>query len=396
MLSDILSVAIRQISRNKLRSQIAVVGITLAIFGVITVATMGEAIKRAIVFDLELVGRAVLLHARWDYDRLVRWHQGQFTGHDFVNLEKLPGVDSVAPFVASYGYPVNFGDYKIICRVLGVEKSFFRTLDVSISNGRSIESHDEENSRKVCVLGLGVLEELFGLDVSPIGKTVSIKGQAFPVVGVLGGVEYEDLFYCVLIPLSVARTLDHNLTEIRDAYIRASNLEAASNIKSEIADTLKMNHPGYENAIEVLNFPDRIKILENSIIMVEVLLLAALMGVLILAELGVMSLMFASVKERTVEIGIRRAVGATENSILLQFLAESCLLSFVGGIQGILLGAASVAMLTYTISIEWSWSRFLISCFVSLGLAIGLGILAGILPAKYASQMSVVDAIQYE
>lgn len=388
--------SLRQVFRNKRRYKSVLLGISLGIAGLMTVLTMGDSVENDLGRNLELLGSATIVTATWDFDRSTRWHHGQYRMEDVERMRKLPNVRSVSPAVMSANVIFTVNGKKFSGRLMGVEEDFFDTIYIPTSIGRRITRQDADERKNVCVIGSKVLETLFKDINSPLNKIISIAGQSFTVVGVIGGVEDPGFMESVLIPFPVARSRFSRMYEIRQIYTRAKDWNAVANVQRQVSHMLKSEHSGYADAIEVKYYPERIKTIQNAVMLVKLFLYAALGITLMLGGLGITNVMLAAVRERTTEIGLRKAVGATESMIMSQFLLEAVCISLVGAAFGILFGTAAVEILKKVFGTAPNYSVFVVSLVCGVCFAGLLGVASGFLPARKASSLDAADAMRFE
>jgi putative ABC transport system permease protein len=393
--SDLFRMSTLQIYRKMRRYRGVLLGIALGIAGLVTVLTMGDSVEGDLGYNLELLGSATIVKATWEFDRSTRWHQGQFYDRDVEAAKKIPGVRSVAPMVWS-SQIFSYNDHKCKGRLMGVEPIFFETIHLPTSSGYPINDDDIKSRRSVCVIGKKFVENLFKDDPSPIGKSLDAGGHLFQVIGIIGGVEDPGFEESVLIPLPVARSRFKDMYPIRNIYIRAESWNDVARIHKEAGEVLRANQPGYADAIDVISYPERIQTIQNAVLLVKLFLYAALGVTLLLGGLGITNVMLAAVRERTTEIGLRKAVGATESMIMSQFLLESVLISLIGAVLGIVVGSLSVEVLRFAFGTVPNYSVLLASLVGGVVFAFVLGILSGYLPAKRASKLDPAESMRFE
>lgn len=393
--SDLIQISLRQLHRNRRRYKSVILGIALGIAGLVTILTMGDSVETDLGHNLELLGSATILKATYDSDRKARWHHGQYHAHDVEELRKLPGVKSASPAVWG-GQVFSNGSKKMDSRLMGVGEDFFDTIYIPVSNGRKITAQDDAARNSVCVVGETVLKNLFDGDSDPSNKEISIAGHKFRVVGLMGGVEDKSLLETVLIPISVARSRFAGMHEIRDIYIRAINWDVVSDLHGRIMDVLVNNQPGYADSMVVKYYPERIKTIKQAVFLVKVFLYASIGVTLLLGGLGITNVMLAAVRERTTEIGLRKAVGATEGMIMTQFLVESVSISLMGAVLGMVVGFISVEVLKEVMQTVPAYKVFVISLVGGVFFGVLLGMISGFLPAKRASSLDAAEAMRFE
>ncbi len=393
--ADLATIALRQIYRNKRRYKSVLIGISLGIAGIIIILTMGGAVESDLGNNLELLGSATIVKAYFDYSKSPRKHGGQYFIKDIEDLEKLPGVRHVSPAVFS-SLQASYNLKKMSVRLLGVDEKFFDTIHIPMAEGRRITDDDVAWKNNVCVVGVTVVKLLMGDEAEPLNKQLFIGGHYFRIVGIIGGVEDASFMESILIPLSVARSRFPGMYEIKDIYVRAMNWDVIDDLQHRVHEVLVRNQPGYSDAMEIRVFSERIRTIKHAVLIVKLFLYAALLVIVILGGLGITNVMLAAVRERTKEIGLRKAVGATEDMIMNQFLVEAVTLSLVGAMLGIMVGSVSVQILKVVLNTSPSYAMFVISIAGGVVFGFILGISSGYLPARKASRLDAAEAMRFE
>ena len=373
-----------------------IIGIALGIAGFVTVLTLGDSVESDLGHNLEILGAATIVKATYDYDRMKRWHHGQYYDRDIRLLGTLPGVKSVSPAVWNGNLVFAYGEKRIRGKLLGVPANFFTTIHIPVARGRKISEMDDRTRRSVCVVGPKITETLFPSDVDPLGQKMMVGGHTMEIIGIIGGVEDKSLLESVLIPISVARSRIEGMYEIRDIYVRAKNWDIVPILQKDMLKVLVNNQPGYSEGMEVKYYPERISTIKRAVLLVKLFLYAALVVTLLLAGLGITNVMLAAVRERTTEIGLRKAVGATERMIMSQFLLESVSISLMGAMVGIAVGFASVELLKRVMETTPAYEVFIASFIGGVIFSVLLGIASGYLPARKASRLDAADAMRFE
>ena len=395
--SDLIAVSVRQIYRNKRRYKGVMIGIALGLAGLVTVLTMGDSVESDLGSDLELLGCATILKATWDFDRSQRWHHGSYSQKDIDDLSKVPGVSGVTPIVWMGGVEPSCGTNKTtMVRLLGVDAPFHWICNVPVSEGRLISAEDVTARRSVCVIGQNIVKKLFNGNINPLGKEITIRGHQFHVVGIIGGVEDVSNPDTIIIPISVARSRFAEMYHIRDVYVRAENWDVVETVRQEILNVLTRNQARYADAISVVYYPETLKTIQRTVLIVKLFLFASLGVTLLLGGLGITNVMLAAVRERTTEIGLRKAVGATDGMIMFQFLMESVGISLLGVVLGIVLGIISVQVMGKYFNTVPAYGVFVASLFGGLMFGVILGVVSGLIPAKKASGLDAAEAMRFE
>jgi len=357
---------------------------------------MGDSVESDLAKNLEILGSATILKATWDYDRSKRWHHGQYYPKDIDDLRNLPDVRSVSPSVYRYSQTVSRNNDKMIGRLMGVEPNFFVTIYMPIVRGRSISEADLRERASVCVIGQTITKTLFKDGSDPLGKEIFIAGHSMKVIGEIGGVEDKGFLETVLVPLTVARSRFDHLYEIKDVYVRAENWDAVGPLHTAMIQLLKRNQPGYSDGIQVRYYPERIRTIQNAIMLVKMFIYASLVVTLLLGGLGITNVMLGAIRERTTEIGLRKAVGATEEMIMQQFLLESVTISLMGAAIGMVVGFLSVETLQGLFETVPAYSAFAASLAGGIIFGVLLGVASGYFPARKASKLDPSEAMRFE
>jgi putative ABC transport system permease protein len=229
-----------------------------------------------------------------------------------------------------------------------------------------------------------------------VGGSIFIDGHSFKVIGIIGGVNAKEFESTIFIPLNVARARIPDMLKVRDIYIRAANWDAVPHVQRSALQVLSRNQPGYSAAMHVRHYPERIRTIQNTVLLVKLFIWASIGVTILLGGLGVTSVMMAAVRERTQEIGLRKAVGATDSMIMAQFLVESVIISLTGALSGLFMGLVAVAALKRYLHIQPQYDFFIISLFTTVALGVILGVITGLSPARKASKLTTVDAMRFE
>ncbi len=394
--SDLFTIALRQVYRNKRRYNGVLLGISLGLAGLMTVLTIGDSVETDLGRNLEVLGSATVLKASWNFDRARKWHHGQYFAKDIEDIKRLPGVYDACAVVWNY-MPFSYNNKKVgNDRIMGVSPRFFDTVFMPVSQGRKFTENDIRHRKSVSIIGTDVLKRLFARDESPLGKEIFLGGYTFRVVGVMGGMEDPMYLNTILIPITVARSRFVAMYKLRDIYIRAVNWDVVPKLHNDIYNLLKRNQPGYADAIQVVHYPGALKTLKSAVLLVKVFLYAAAFVTLLLGGLGITSVMLAAVRERTTEIGLRKAVGATDRMIMSQFLLESVCISLLGVVIGSLIGLVAINILEIVFNIVAAYEVLLASLIGGVFFGVVLGILSGLIPAGKASRLDAADAMRFE
>lgn len=396
LLSDLTKMAIRQVYRNRRRYRGVVIGITLGICGLVAVLTAGDSVQSAIGVNLEILGSATIIKAEWDYSPTGRWHVGEYRDKDVEDIKRLPGILAVSATCWGGQQKIVYGRKKTLARLGGFDADFFKVRFLPVARGRKITHEDVKRMRPVCLIGQDVETDLFGLKGWSPHKTVFIYGVAYEVLGVLGGMEDPEFLRTVMLPISISLGKVPGMKRLSTVYSRALNWDVVAELKGQIETILKRNQPGYADSMVITFHEDRIASLKAIAFLFKFFLMSSIVVTLLLGSLGITNVMLAVVRERTTEIGLRKAVGATNGIILMQFLCESLTVSLMGALGGIVMGIIAVEALERILETASDARTLVLSLLGSVGIGIVLGVVSGVLPAKRAGALDPVDAMRFE
>jgi len=405
-LKESFRMAVDALRDNKLRSILTLLGIAIGVFSVIGVMTAIRTMESSITSGLNVFGTNTFMIQKYPMiqighrDTKYR-NRKDITYDQFVQLKEkanLPILVTVAQ--GKGGITIKYKDERTKgIYVAGGAVGALRTYNNFISDGRELNQQDVDNYRRVVILGMDVVDQLFPFD-DPLGKTISIDGIGFTIIGILERMgkmfgQSQDNF--VLIPITnyLQRFSDrHTSLQIT---VEASSAELYDKTMDEaigIIRAIRKVPPGSENDFEVSSNAELIETFSSFTAGVKLFAFAVSVIALVVAGIGIMNIMLVSVTERIKEIGIRKAIGATRRDILTQFLAEAVFLSEFGGIVGVLLGLAGgnlVAMLLNVpakIPIDWAIIGLVVCSVIGIGF--------GIYPAYKAAKLDPIDALHYE
>jgi macrolide transport system ATP-binding/permease protein len=393
--------ALNSIVNNKLRSFLSILGVMIGVAAVITMLALGTGAKKSMEQTLSSLGTN-LLSVR------VQRSQGgismgmdsttRFTFEDQTALSKIDTLSNVVPYVSGRVQAVS-QDKNWNTQVIGTSADYPALRNQTMMMGRFFTDAESNSRAKVAILGPTVLDELFG-NANPIGETIKINRVNFSVIGVMtkqGGGGFQNPDDRIFVPVKTAmyRLLGTDYISYFDVKVRDKDDIAAAQeqIISEIVRVHRLPESQKQN-ISIFNMAD-IQAAANSVITTLAILLGAVAAVsLLVGGIGIMNIMLVMVMERTHEIGLRKALGAKRSDILIQFLIESVLICFLGGIIGILFGA----FISYMLSTFAQWTIFISSGSIILAFTFSVlvGVIFGLWPAMRASKMLPIEALRYE
>ncbi len=395
-IDDLLSTSILMVSRNWPRYKTVFIAIAIGTIGFVIVRSIGDSVEERVTGNLELIGEVTILSAHFD-DRRDKWHPGEYYLQDAERLRKIPHVINVAPIRHTDRKQKAFhGNNKAQqIQVTCVDEHYWDTISPYLESGRLIDASDVARQAKVCVLSGEMVKELFG-EENPLGKEVIVRSYPYTVIGTLGGPDNLEISRSVFVPLSLAI---HHLGQIRQYVrmnIRVDAPENVSTVRSLAEFQLRRAHPGFANGIFVRSYDSRLDRVNFVRLVVRVFIYLALIVVFILGKIGLTNVMLGAIHERRREIGLRKAVGATDSLIRSQFVLECLMVSVGSGIVGAAIGIISVLILRITLELNVSNLVLVTSVFLDLLFTIVIGVAAGLYPSAEASRMDVIDAMRID
>jgi putative ABC transport system permease protein len=403
--SNVLKTAYRSLSRNKLRSLLTMLGIVIGVAAVIAMLGIGQGARDAVQSQIAALGTNVLIIFPGAVNQGgVRFEAGssaKLTEEDAIALgQQCPAVKYVSP-LARTSAQVVAGAANWRTSISGVYPEYFPIRDWQVESGNYFTAGDERAAAKVCLLGRTVSNNLFGENVDPTGQTVRIRSIPFKVIGLLAskgqnvmGQDQDDL---IAAPFSTVQRRLMGVTFAQMITVSAQSATAVAEAKDEISQVLRSRHKIASPSDDDFTIRTQTDLASAAGAASQILtvLLASIASVsLLVGGIGIMNIMLVSVTERTREIGLRLAVGAKGRDVLLQFLVESLLLSFFGGILGVFLGVGVSRILTTTQG--WSVTLAPASILLSFGFAAAIGVFFGWYPARKAAALNPIDALRYE
>jgi len=401
-LLECMEVSAESIRANKLRSALTMLGVIFGVGAVIAAVSMTQGARRATLEQFASAGTNQLtIRPGFAGRGPVASGMGSavtLTQSDaYAMVELIPEVTAVAPEVNTR-QQVEAGSENTSTRVIGTSAEAEVVSNYEMVEGRFFTQEDVDRRRKVAVLGATVVEALFGAGEPVAGERVKINGTSFEVLGQYkpkGTGGFGDPDDQVIIPISTAIYRIVGGTEgsttsretVSTIIVRITNMEASQRAQAAIKELLRQRHglkPGEDDDFRIFSVADLVAGAQQA---------SATMTLLFVGGIGIMNIMLVSVTERTREIGLRKAIGATPSDIMLQFLIEALSLSLAGGFLGVALGVMVSYLarrfgLNTDISMPW--------VILAFSFAAAVGIVFGMLPARKAARLNPVEAIRHE
>ena len=404
MFNESIKMALDGMISNKLRTFLTLLGIIIGVGAVIAMVSLGFGVKENIKNNISKLGSNLLVITAGGRTatgaRLAVGEGAKLTYEDGEAIMKQ--VDGVARMSASVNksYQLVAGNQNWTSRVEGTTPSNFEIQSLEIEDGHIFRNKDLTSRNRVAVIGKTVADSLFP-EGDPVGKMMRINKAPFQVIGVLKskgqsgmGQDQDDVVY---IPLTTAQNRMMGITYVQRVTLQAENENVINDVQAEAEEVLRVRHKIKAGAYDDFTVRNMAAIMEtmmetaNSITM----LLGCIAAIsLLVGGIGIMNIMLVSVTERTREIGIRKALGATYNNILLQFLLEAMVIGIVGGGLGVVLGVGA----SFAISEFAGWNTVISvwAIVIAVVFSIGIGLFFGIYPARKAALLDPIDALRYE
>ena len=388
---------------NKMRSILTMLGIIIGVAAVIALVSIGNGVKQDIQNSISSLGSNLLM-VMPGAPRTpgVRPSQGSMKSlkvSDYQAISKLDGVKASSPYTAN-SYVTIYQSKNWTTTVSGVSSNFQDVNNWTMAEGRFISSKNVENRERVAVVGQTVVKNLFAGE-DPVGKEIRVKNIPFRVIGVLNskgnGTMGNDQDDTIFIPYTTAMERVEGVDYLRMVYVVANDDNGIDRLQSDIENLLRVRHSIKDTNLDDFNIQNMKSIMETmeQTTGTLTLFLGAVAAIsLVVGGIGIMNIMLVSVTERTREIGIRKALGATYFVIVTQFLIEAVVISLMGGLIGIALGIGASKLIGLASGMSTVIS--VPTIVLSFAFSMAIGLVFGIYPARKAAKLNPIDALHYE
>lgn len=388
---------------NKMRSILTMLGIIIGVAAVIALVSIGNGVKQDIQNSISSLGSNLLM-VMPGAPRTpgVRPSQGSMKSlkvSDYQAISKLDGVKAASPYTAN-SYVTIYQSKNWTTTVSGVSSNFQDVNNWTMAEGRFISSKNVENRERVAVVGQTIVKNLFAGE-DPVGKEIRVKNIPFRVIGVLNskgnGTMGNDQDDVIFIPYTTAMERVEGVDYLRMVYVVASDDNGIDRLQSDIENLLRVRHSIKDTNLDDFNIQNMKSIMETmeQTTGTLTLFLGAVAAIsLVVGGIGIMNIMLVSVTERTREIGIRKALGATYFVIVTQFLIEAVVISLMGGLIGIALGIGASKLIGLASGMSTVIS--VPTIVLSFAFSMAIGLVFGIYPARKAAKLNPIDALHYE
>jgi len=401
-----IRVALRALGAHKVRTGLTLLGIVIGVAAVVAMVAIGQGTRAEILQKVESLGTNLLLVNAGQLKLFAGRPQQvgavatTLTERDAQAIaDEVSGVAAVAP-AQSKKLLVKFGEATATTSIVGTTPEFQEVRNFRPASGEFFEDEHLRSAARVAVLGQTVVQNLFGSN-DPVGETIRINNVPFKVIGAMEakGVDIsgQDQDDQIFIPLRTALRRVFNLTYLNTIFVSVGDSRSMDAAAADVAELLRERHRLRPGADDDFTIQNQAAILETqeAVSGTFTLLLGSIGGIsLLVGGIGILAIMLIAVRERTREIGLRRALGARRKDILLQFLIETCLLSVIGGAVGVLVGVGAGKV----VSLVTGWPMLIpwVVALAAVAFSMLLGLAFGVYPARKAAALDPVVALRSE
>jgi len=409
-----LKIAYQSLNRHKVRSALTVLGLTIGIVAIIFVLNLGQGIKNLILKQVEVFGSDYI-----DIEIKVPSTSKNSTANAAgiaqgisVTTLKMEDADAISKhpnirdyYAGIFGQEIaSFGRENKTAMIWGVSANFFDLFKAQVEYGRPFFPDEDAGQARVVVIGRGLKDDLFG-ERDAVGEYLKVGDKNFRVVGVMerqSAGMFLDMDSTIFMPLKTLQKQVMGIDHIQFIIAYLKNPQLAAATAADVTDIMREQHnitDSQKDDFAVTTMEEAMSMVDTVTGAISLLLIAIAAISLLVGGVGIMNIMYVSVSERTYEIGLRKAVGATGSNILWQFLWEALLLTFGAGIIGIIIGESLsyvVVIAAQVLGFDWGFNVSLTGLFLGVGFSMATGLIFGIYPARKASRLEPVEALRQE
>jgi len=404
---EVVEMAIAALWSNQLRTGLTMLGVIIGISSVIAISSIGQGVQKSTEDNIRGLGTDILqVMAGAAQSGGVSQGQGSVTTLTWEDAKAIAEQAPSATVVSAYlqqRTQVVHGEKNTSTTVYGTDLSYSAARNTFPQTGRFFNDEELNAAASVAVIAPTVQKNLFPANVDPIGQKIRIQGEIYAVIGVMeakgsqGPQDRDDAVYIPLTTMS-ARIIGSNSlmgVSVNGIYIKGQNETQLETVKFQVANILRLRHNIYvpdDDDFRITNQADILKTFTTILSLLTVMIVAIAGISLVVGGIGIANIMLVSVVERTREIGIRKALGATDGAVLGQFLTEAVVISILGGSVGIVLGVG----ITFIVAISFNFPFIVSSSAVGIGfgLSTAVGLVAGVIPARNAARLDPIAALR--
>ncbi|HEX2593026.1 MAG TPA: ABC transporter permease [Rhizomicrobium sp.] len=400
MMLNAFLLALREIRNNLMRAGLTTLGIVIGVASVIAMVTLGSGASQSVTSGIASMGRNLLMLTPGQMRRGPPQAATPFESNDVIAIDRdVPGLAAVAPNV-SRSVTAVLGNHNKTTQLAGSNNDYFKAREWPLAAGRYFSEGELRAGKSVCILGEDVRKELFG-EGDPIGARIRLDKVSCDVIGLLVskgqssfGPDQDDV---VVMPLRTVQRRFAGNDQISSVWISVADASNVPRAKQDVASLMRERRripAGATDDFTVNDQQELTRIVESTTAILTAFLSAVAAVSLLVGGIGIMNIMLVSVTERTREIGIRLAIGARANDVLLQFLIEAVVMSALGGIVGVIIGLTGSGIATIFLEIPFILSPGVI--IIAVAFAAGVGVAFGYFPARRAARLDPIEALRHE
>lgn len=406
-LTEILSMAVETLWSNKLRTGLTMLGVIIGIASVIAITSVGQGVQKSVEQQIQALGTDVLqILAGAPRSGNVRQGLGSTSTLTWEDAKAIAQQAPSAQLVSAYlqrNAQVVYAGENTSTTIYGTDLNYPEARNTYPQEGRFFTQEELDSAKQVAVIGPTVKRTLFGNSNKVIGEQIRIQGETYQVIGVTepkgaqGPFDRDDQIFIPLTSMSGRLVGNNALTgvSVNGILIKASNQEQLEAAQFQVTNILRLRHEIYPPQVDDFRITNQADIVSTftNVVGLFTIMVVAIAGIsLVVGGIGIANIMLVSVVERTREIGIRKAVGATNSAILNQFLAEAIVISIVGG--GIGMGSGILLAFVAATIFKFPFVISVLSVIVGFGLSLFVGLVAGVIPARNAAKLDPITALR--
>jgi putative ABC transport system permease protein len=393
LVQDTTTMCWRLVVRNRKRYFSVLIMLAVGVAGLLVILGVGDSVEKRIGEHIRILGETTIIDV--DSQDLNTGHPLEYSEQAIDRLRALPHVLEVARISSRHNLRAYYHGAFMKVQLAGVDQRYWHTIRAYLGRGRLTETSDENQRAQICVLGADVARCIF-IDFDPLGKDLLINGRHVKVIGLLEGIQDAEMRRTVFVPITTAQVFFEGMRELKKLRIKADSWVNVPIVKDAVTKVLRESLRGYEDGIRVQYYPERIRRAIHTVRLVRILACIGIGVAIMLGGAGLTSLMSLAVIDRTKEVGIKKAIGATDRSIFIQFMGEALIVCFSGGVLGVVMGLALCLGLERVVGTEVDLAVLAHAAPLALLLTLAVGVAAGLYPARKAALQHPAEALLYE